>query len=96
MANPGKEHWKTVQWIFRYLRGSTDVCLHFGRTRDEVVGYVDSDFASDFDKKRSLTRYVFTIGDCDINWKATLHTIVALSTIEVEYMAITRACKEVI
>ncbi|KAL4559971.1 hypothetical protein LXL04_032119 [Taraxacum kok-saghyz] len=21
MANPGKEHWKAVQWIFRYLRG---------------------------------------------------------------------------
>ncbi|RVW27611.1 hypothetical protein CK203_099114 [Vitis vinifera] len=52
--------------------------------------------AGNLDKRRSLTRYVFTIGDCDINWKATLQTIVALSTIEVEYMAITRACKEVI
>ena len=27
MANPGKEHWKAVQWIFRYLRNSTDACL---------------------------------------------------------------------
>ena len=27
MANPGKEHWKAVQWIFRYLRGSFDACL---------------------------------------------------------------------
>ena len=78
------------------MYGSTNVFLHFGRTRDGIVGYVDSDFAGNLDKRRSLTRYVFTIGDCDINWKATLHTIVALSTIEVEYMAITRACKEVI
>ena len=23
MSNPGKEHWKAVQWIFRYLRGTT-------------------------------------------------------------------------
>ena len=30
MANPGKEHWKAVQWILRYLRGSSEVCLHFG------------------------------------------------------------------
>jgi hypothetical protein len=23
MSNPGKEHWKVVQWIFIYLRGSS-------------------------------------------------------------------------
>ena len=27
MAKPGKEHWKVVQWIMRYLRGSSSVCL---------------------------------------------------------------------
>ena len=29
MANPSKEHWKAVEWIFRYLRGSSYVYLHF-------------------------------------------------------------------
>ncbi|KAG8478904.1 hypothetical protein CXB51_028750 [Gossypium anomalum] len=95
IVNPGKEHWKAVQWILRYLRGTTDVCLHFGRTRDGVIGYVDADFAGDLDK-RSLTGYVFTIGCCAIGWKATLQTTVALSTTETEYMAITEACKEAI
>ncbi|KAG8502779.1 hypothetical protein CXB51_000565 [Gossypium anomalum] len=55
MANPGKEHWKAVQWILRYLRGTTDVCLQFGRTEDRVIGYVDADFAGDLDRRRSLT-----------------------------------------
>ena len=72
MENPGIEHWKTVQWKFKYLCGSTDVCLHFGRTKDRVVGYVDSDFVGDLDKRRSLTGYVFIIGCCAISWKATL------------------------
>ncbi|KAG8481237.1 hypothetical protein CXB51_026062 [Gossypium anomalum] len=94
MANPGKEHWKAVQWILRYLRGTTDVCLQFGRTEDGVIGYVDADFAGDLDRRRSLTGYVFTIGGCAISWKATLQTTVALSTTEAEYMAITEACKE--
>ncbi|KAG8498213.1 hypothetical protein CXB51_006868 [Gossypium anomalum] len=96
MANPGKEHWKAVQWILRYLRGTTDVCLQFGRTEDGVIGYVDVDFARDLDRRRSLTGYVFTIGGCTISWKATLQTTVALSTTEAEYMAITEAYKEVI
>ncbi|KAF3651954.1 hypothetical protein FXO37_17746 [Capsicum annuum] len=40
--------------------------------------------------------YVFTIGGCAINWKATLQTTIALSTTEAEYIAITEACKEFI
>ncbi|KAG8492435.1 hypothetical protein CXB51_009718 [Gossypium anomalum] len=96
MANPGKEHWKVVQWILRYLRGTTDVCLQFGRTEDGVIGYVDADFAGDLNRRRSFTCYVFTIGGCAISWKATLQTTVALSTTEAEYVAITEACKEAI
>ncbi|KAG8493469.1 hypothetical protein CXB51_010771 [Gossypium anomalum] len=96
MANPNKELWKAVQWILKYLRGTTDVCLQFGRTRDGVIGYVDADIAGDFDRRRSLTGYVFTIGGCAISWKATLQTTVALSATEAEYIVITEACKEAI
>lgn len=86
MENLNKEHWKAVQWIFRFLCGSTDVYLHFGRIRHGIIGFVDSDFARDLDKRRSLTRYIFTIGGCTINWKATLQAIVALSTTEVQLL----------
>ena len=54
MANPGKEHWKAIQWVLRYLRGTTDVCLQFGRTRDRVIGYVDANFAGDLDREDLL------------------------------------------
>ncbi|PHT79405.1 hypothetical protein T459_17457 [Capsicum annuum] len=94
MANPSKEHWKAVQWIFRYLHGSADVCLYFGQNSDGVIGYVDSDFTGDHDKRRSLIVYVFTIGYCAISWKVTLQTMVALSTTEAKYIVITEAFKE--
>ncbi|KAG8498762.1 hypothetical protein CXB51_005210 [Gossypium anomalum] len=96
MVNPGKEHWKVIQWILRYLRGTTDVCLQFGRTEDGVTGYVDADFARDLDRRRSLTGYVFTIGGYAISWKATLQTTVTLPTTEAEYMTTIEACKEAI
>ncbi|KAG8501075.1 hypothetical protein CXB51_003199 [Gossypium anomalum] len=67
-----------------------------GRTEYGVIGYVDTDFARDLDRRRSLTCYVITIGGCAISWKATLQTIVVFSTTEAEYMAITEACKEAI
>ncbi|KAF2302149.1 hypothetical protein GH714_032974 [Hevea brasiliensis] len=63
---------------------------------DTVVGYVDSHFAGDLDKKRSLTGYLFTLSVTAISWKATLQAIVALSTIEAEYMALAEAVKKVL
>ena len=94
MANPGKEHWKAVQWIFRFLQGTKNTCLHFGKSTGDVIGYVDSDFAGDLDKRRSLTGYLFTFGGTAISWKASLQSTTALSTTEAEYMAITEAVKE--
>ncbi|KAE8691959.1 hypothetical protein F3Y22_tig00110864pilonHSYRG00223 [Hibiscus syriacus] len=61
-----------------------------------VVGYADSDYAGDLDKRRSTTRYLFTLAKAPISWKSTLQSTVALSTTEAEYMAISEAVKEVI
>jgi hypothetical protein len=73
---------------------SFKACLKFGRTGKGLVGYMDLDYVGDFDKRRSLTGYVFTVGDCAMSWRATLQPVVAQSTTEAEYMAIAEACKE--
>jgi len=96
MSTPSKEHWRAVQWIFMYLRGTADSYLKFGRTENRLIGYVDSHYAADLDKRKSLTRYVFIVGSCAISWRATLQSVVVLSTTEAEYMAISEACKELI
>ena len=94
MEKPNKEHWKAVQWIMQYLCESSSVFLQFGKNRDGVIGYVDSDYVGDLDKRRSLTGYMLTIGGCAISWKATLQSIIAFPTTEAKYMAITESCKE--
>jgi hypothetical protein len=94
MSNLGKEHRKVVQWIFRYLNGSSNACLCFGKSGDGPVGYVDSDYGGDLDRRISLSGYVFTVGDCDVSWKARLQDTVALSTTKAEYMVIAEVTKE--
>jgi hypothetical protein len=49
--------------FFRYLRGTSNAYLQFGRTREGLVCYVDSDYAANLDRRRSLTGYVFIVGD---------------------------------
>ena len=96
MVNPDEGHWKADQWIFRYLRGSSDICLYFWGMRDGVIGYVESDFAGYLDKRRSLTGYVFTIRGYPISWKSTLQTTFALLTTKAEYMDIIEAYEKAI
>ena len=97
MHNPGKDHQQTVKWILRYIHNTVDVGLVFEQKDSQyLVGYCDSDYAGDLDKRRSTTGYVFTIANAPVSWKSTLQSTVALSTTEAEYMAITEAAKEAI
>ena len=61
-----------------------------------VIGYVNFDYTSDLDKRRSTTRYIFTFARGPINWKSTLQSTVALMTTEAKYMAITDVVKKTI
>ena len=38
LSNPGKEHWAAVKWIFRYLRGTSKICLCFGDVKPVLAG----------------------------------------------------------
>ena len=62
----------------------------------KLQGYVDADFASDIDSRKSTTGFVFTQSGTAISWASNLQKIVTLSTTEAEYVAETEARKEMI
>ena len=97
MSNPEKQHWDAVKWVFRYIKRTYSCGLLYRRSEndvDKLMGYCDADFCGDLDKKRSLTSYCFTLFGNVISWKASLQSVVALSTTEAEFMALTEATKE--
>ena len=97
MSKPGSMHWEAVKWLLRYLKGSLRLTLRFTEEAEfKVQGYSDSDFGGDLDKKRSLSGYVFIVGGNTVSWKSSLQPVVALSTTEAEYIALTEAVKEAI
>ncbi|KAH9698599.1 hypothetical protein KPL71_024065 [Citrus sinensis] len=97
MVSPGKEHWRAVKWVLRYLSGTLNQGLVYGKSgikSEGISGFVDSDFAGDLDRRRSLIGYLYMLDGCLINWKASLQHVVALSTTEAEYTAAAEAVKE--
>ena len=41
MSNPGREHWATVKWILRYLKGTSKVCLRYGFGKPMLEGFTN-------------------------------------------------------
>ncbi|GLU15250.1 hypothetical protein SLE2022_317570 [Rubroshorea leprosula] len=96
LSDPSKIHWEVVKWIFRYLRGTTKLCLTFGQTEPILKGYTDADMAGDLDNRKSISGYLFTFAGGAVSWQSKLQKCVALSTTEAEYIAATEAGKEML
>lgn len=81
MANPRKAHWQATKWILRYLKGTTNIGLVFGRgtngVNSHVTRFYDLGYAGDLDRRRSLTCYIFMLGGSAISCLATLQSIIA-------------------
>ncbi|KAH9648545.1 hypothetical protein KPL70_025633 [Citrus sinensis] len=58
-----------------------------------LIGYSDSDWGGDVDDRKSITGFVFFIGDIAFTWMSKKQPIVTLSTCEAEYVtAISSVC----
>jgi hypothetical protein len=62
----------------------------------DIHGFVDVDWTGNLDHRRSTSGYVFNLFGGEINWMSKRHVVVALSTVEVEYMAATHASMEAV
>jgi hypothetical protein len=85
-----------VRRIFNYL-AKNEYSLLYTRCDDnlELVGYSDASFANS-EKSRSISGFAFLLSGSLISWYSHTQPVVALSTSEAEYMAVTDAAKEVI
>ena len=61
-----------------------------------LVRYIDSDFQSDKDSRKSTSRSMFTLGGGAVIWRSVKQSNTVDSTMEVEYIAACEAKKEAI
>lgn len=108
LMNPSDEHWRGAKRLLRYLKGTKDVGLFFGYDSEvkfngysrgikgaKLSGFTDSDFASCI-TRRSRSGYAFYYGSSLISWMSKKQSLIALSTCEAEYYALTEGGKEAI
>lgn len=89
-------HWAAVKRIFRYLSGTINFKLKYTKGKGmDLHAFCDADWASDVDKRRSCTGFVTKMSNAAISWSSKRQPIVALSSTEAEYIAISSAVGEI-
>jgi hypothetical protein len=57
------EHWTIVKSVLRYVKGALQFGIMYTKSKDpRLCGYIDSDWASSMDDRKSTSRYVFSLG----------------------------------
>ncbi len=59
--------------------------------KNKLVGWVDSDFGSDVDSRKSMTGFLMSLNGGPISWKSSRQGGVTLSSSEAEFVAASQA-----
>ncbi|XP_070132587.1 uncharacterized protein [Drosophila bipectinata] len=93
-SDPHKEHEVAAKRVLRYLRGTSSLKLHFDRTGVPVYCFVDADWAGDCSDRKSFSGWAFFLAGAAFSWESKKQSIIALSSTEAEYVALSTAAKE--
>jgi Reverse transcriptase (RNA-dependent DNA polymerase)/GAG-pre-integrase domain/gag-polypeptide of LTR copia-type len=93
--NPGIDHWNGLMHVIGYIKNTLDYGLTYYRDSDlSPIAYVDADYGGCRDTRRSTSGYVFIMAGGAVTWSSKRQTTVALSTVEAEYVAMSRCAQQ--
>ena len=82
VLNPGDDHWRALERVMHYLKGTSSYGIHYTGYPRVLEGYSDSNWVSDADEIKATSGYVFTLGGGAVSWKSCKQTILTRSTME--------------
>jgi len=103
--NPNTKYLTTAKRVLRYLRGTLEYGLTYGRSNGngnsngyghDLTGFTDTDWAADEETRRSVGAYIYILYGGVISWCSKRQTTIALLLYKAEYIAQTQASKEAI
>jgi hypothetical protein len=91
-----KAHWISAKRVLRYLSGTPNYGILFSPDEtSKIIAYSDADFAGDSETRKSTSGYCIFYGGL-VSWKSQRQTLVTLSTMESEYVALTSTAQEIL
>nr|GEZ47194.1 retrovirus-related Pol polyprotein from transposon TNT 1-94 [Tanacetum cinerariifolium] len=95
-SRPTKKHLKEVKRIFRSLRGIVNMGLWYPKGSSfGLTAFSDADHAGCIDSRKSTSGGIQFLGDKLVSWMSKKQNCTAISSAEVEYVALSASCAQV-
>jgi hypothetical protein len=95
MVEPRRVHFVVAKHVLRYLKGTIDYRLRYVLDREiSLQGYTDSDWAGSVTDRKCTSECCFYLGSTMTSWFNKKQTIMALNTVEAEYIVACSASRE--
>ncbi|GKE75817.1 hypothetical protein Tco_1537858, partial [Tanacetum coccineum] len=86
---PTEKHLKEVKRIFRYLKGTINMGLWYPMDSGfELTTFSNADHAGCLDTRKNTSRRIQFLGEKLVSWMSKKQDCTAMSTAEVEYVAL--------
>ena len=98
MSKPTQFHWELGLKTLRYLKGTMNFTINYNRSdKLRLTGFADADWGNAPDRK-SQSGYCFYMSSTSspISWSSRKQNLVATSTCDAEYVALSEAVSECI
>ncbi len=96
-GNPSEDHWNELGRFIGYLKlYEKDVKVTYRKPKElRVLSYVDSNYATNKDDRRSVSGAIHTLGGTITNWLSKTQESTTLSSCEAEYVSLASGAQEV-
>jgi hypothetical protein len=84
VSNPGDDHWRALERVLRYLKGTMSFVIHYTGYLTVLEGYCVVNWISNADEIYVTSGYVFSLGGGVVSWKYCKQIILTRSTMEEE------------
>lgn len=93
--DPGMNHWNGLLKLLGYVDYTKDLKLNLSNVNNlNLRCFSDADFANNKDDRTSMGGQIIFLDQVPIAWRSFKQKVVALSTMESEFIALTEAAKE--
>lgn len=94
VSNPQEDHWKAVKRLFRYLKGTRDLCIKIKPNSGLISAEADASWASTEDRK-SISGQILLFGGVPITWGSRRQTVTAMSSCDSENVSLSEVSREI-
>ena len=96
-ANPKESHMIALKRIIKYVKITTEFGVWYSKdTSDVLAGYFDADWTGNADDRKSTSGCCFYVRNNLVSWMSKKQNSILLSTAEVEYIAASSCCTQLL